>query len=149
MKTFLFSLFLFLSLCFFSQKLTIMVSSFEYSTMEGDVPYQDLLFKSQTKFKNKVNQNFIIDFKEMLITTVDGKYKVIDSILRLDTLSNGLFELKYKEGSKNPSSNKYITLILDTNLEKRKIIQSFYDSDDNFSLLKVSKKDDLIMLTTN
>jgi hypothetical protein len=117
--------------------------------MEGDVPYQDLLFKSQTKFKNKVNQNFIIDFKEMLITTVDGKYKVIDSILRLDTLSNGLFELKYKEGSKNPSSNKYITLILDTNLEKRKIIQSFYDSDDNFSLLKVSKKDDLIILTTN
>jgi hypothetical protein len=117
--------------------------------MEGDVPYQDLLFKSQTKFKNKVNQNFIIDFKEMLITTVDGKYKVIDSILRLDTLSNGLFELKYKEGSKNPSSNKYITLILDTNLEKRKIIQSFYDSDDNFSLLKVSKKNDLIMLTTN
>jgi hypothetical protein len=151
MKNLILTSILFLiSLISFSQKYLISVSSFEFSTMVGNKNYDELIFNSKGKVKIEVNENFILDLKEFKISTSCGNYKSVSNITKIDTLSKNVFLIKYNEGPKNdPSIKTEITFILDVNKNNQKIIQSFFDVEDNFSTLKTSSKYDLIVLTTN
>lgn len=109
-----------------------------------------MVLGSEYKLKYDMNENFILDLDKFRITTLCGKYRNISDIIDIDTLSNNVFLIKYNEQQENDSSIKTeITLILDLNFNNQKIIQTYYDVENNFTTLKTSSKKDLIVLTTD
>lgn len=144
MKNLFLILFTITSLNLFSQKMFVMVSNFQFSSKVGRV--NEKSFLGGVGFNIEVNQTFMIEFNKKIITTKLGKYKSIDKILSIDTISYNVINIKYNEGSSDPSSKIYISLTINLNKNEKSIKQFYFEKDYNSTTLKFANKNNLLIL---
>ena len=144
MKNLFLILFTITSLNLFSQKMLIMVSNFQFSAKIGNVSEDSFL--GSVGFNIDVNQTFMIELDKKIITTKLGKYKSIDKILSIDTISGNVINIKYNEGSSDPSSKIYISLTINLNKNEKSIKQFYFEKDYNSTTLKFANKYNLVIL---
>jgi len=136
-------LFTIASLNLMSQSIFVIVSSFNFSSSFGNVGEKNLLGNG---FNIDINQTFMIDFDKKIITTKLGKFKSVDKILSIDTISYNVFNIKYNEGSSDPSSKIYISLTINLNKNEKSVKQFYFEKDYNSTTLKFANKNNLLIL---
>lgn len=144
MKNLFFILFTIISFNLFSQPMLIMVSNFQFSAKVGNVSENSFL--GSVGFSIDINQTFIIDFDKKIITTKLGKFKSVDKILSIDTISDNVINIKYNEGSSNPSSKIYISLTINLNKNEKSVRQFYFEKDYNSTTLKFANKNSLLIV---
>lgn len=144
MKTLFLILFTIISFNLFSQPMLIMVSNFQFSAKVGNVSENSFL--GSVGFSVDVNQTFIIEFDKKIITTKLGKFKSIDKILSIDTISYNVINIKYNEGSSDPSSKIFISLTINLNQKEKSVKQFYFEKDFNSTTLKIANKYNLVIL---
>lgn len=144
MKNLFLILFTITSLNLFSQKMFVMVSNFQFYSKVGRV--NEKSFLGGVGFNIEVNQTFMIEFDKKIITTKLGKYKSIDKILSIDTISYNVINIKYNEGSSDPSSKIYISLTININKNEKSIKQFYFEKDYNSTTLKFANKNNLLIV---
>ncbi len=126
------------SLNVFSQSIFVMVSNFQFSAKVGNVSENSFL--GSVGFNIDINQTFMIEFDKKIITTKIGKFKSIDKILSIDTISYNVFNIKYNEGSSDPSSKIYISLTINLNKNEKSVKQFYFEKDYNSTTFSGPKK---------
>ena len=144
MKNLFLILFTITSLNLFSQKMFIMVSNFKFSSKVGKIS-EDSFFNG-VSLNIDINQTFMIEFDKKIITTKLGKFKSIDKILSIDTISDNVINIKYNEGSSDPSSKIYISLTINLNKNEKSIKQFYFEKGYNSTTLKLANKNNLLIV---
>lgn len=131
----------------FSQVITVNVSEIGVFSDIGNKNYRSVI--SDPKFKNteSVTATYIIDFNEFNVTFFTNGNKSTKHINHLSKISPSEYLIKLNDVSDDGSGRVVpVSLILDITSKNNNLIVTWYNVDDNYTVVQTSLKSNLFIV---